>query len=77
MTDPKNDLQQFAALCSKLDLQDEEATSTFLIGFLYHVVPHLIAAARLLLGEIGDPFNSSRLEGANAASNRESRAKAR
>jgi hypothetical protein len=56
MTDWKNDLQWLAELYNDPGSQDEEAASTELIGFLYHVVPHLNAAGRLLLGRIEDPF---------------------
>src|SRR5947209_2895462 len=59
MTDWKDDLERLAALFNNPDQQDEESASVFLIGFLYHVVPHLNAAGRLLLEEIGDPFSQT------------------
>src|ERR1051325_6577251 len=40
--------------------QPREATATAatqrMVGFLYHVVPHLNAATRLLLGKVPDTF---------------------
>ena len=42
----------------------EDSTVSNLIGMLYHVIPHLDAAGRLLLDEIGDPFTAT-----NPASN--------
>jgi hypothetical protein len=41
---------------------DAEAASALVIGFLYHVVPHLNAAGRLLLDEISDPFASAEMK---------------
>jgi hypothetical protein len=59
MTDWKDDLERLAELFKHPDRQDEEAVSTLLIGFLYHVVPHVTAAGRLLLDRIDDPFTES------------------
>lgn len=56
MADCADDLVRFAALANSPGQQDEEAATTFLIGLLYHVVPHLNAAGRLLLDHIPDPF---------------------
>lgn len=56
MTDWKTDLDGLARLFHRPDANEEDAAHSFLIGFLYHVVPHLGAAARLLLGDIGSPF---------------------
>jgi hypothetical protein len=56
MTDWTSDLERLAALFNKPDEQDETATFAFMIGFLYHVVPHLDAAANLRLGQIDNPF---------------------
>lgn len=57
MTDWIGDMEQLAGLVNDPDLQDEETASTIVIGFLYHVIPHLNAAGRLLLGDVGDPFS--------------------
>jgi hypothetical protein len=56
MSDWASDLEQMADLLRDPDRIDFEEASTFVIGFLYHVVPHLNAAGRLLLDEIRDPF---------------------
>ena len=77
MTDWKDDLGQLAALFHRPDLRDEEAASALLIGFLYHAVPHLNAAARLLLDDIGDPFTQTkgREPASRAGKGREKRAR--
>jgi hypothetical protein len=62
MTDWRDDLERLADLFRHPEQQDEESASVFLIGFLYHVIPHLNAAGRLLLDEIGDPFSQTRQE---------------
>jgi hypothetical protein len=56
MTDWSDDLERLADLFKHPEQQEEESASVFLIGFLYHVIPHLNAAGRLLLDEVGDPF---------------------
>jgi hypothetical protein len=56
MTDWASEIEQMMALQKNLDEADPEEAATFIIGFLYHVVPHLNAAGRLLLDEIPDPF---------------------
>lgn len=55
MTDWKDDLEQLRYLFNTPDTHDEE-TTTRLVGILYHIVPHLNAAVRLLLDEVPDPF---------------------
>jgi hypothetical protein len=56
MMDWRNDLEPLARLYERPEGQDADAASTFLIGFLYHIIPHLAAAGRLLLDEVPDPF---------------------
>ena len=56
MTDWKPEVQQLADLYKNSEGRDEIATADFLIGFLYHVIPHLHAAGRLLLDDVLDPF---------------------
>jgi hypothetical protein len=56
MTDWAGDLTRFMELVGRPDEWKTKAATTFLIGFLYHVVPHLNAAGRLLLDHIPDPF---------------------
>jgi hypothetical protein len=56
MTDWLNDLHRLTALYKNPAKQDPDDAGTEVIGFLYHVIPHLNAAGRLLLDEVGDPF---------------------
>jgi hypothetical protein len=56
LTDWADDLQQLADLFNRPNRQDEESASALVIGFLYHLIPHLNAAGRLLLDDIGDPL---------------------
>lgn len=58
MTDWIGDLEQLAGLFGDPDHEDDDAASDVVVGFLYHVIPHLNAAGRLLLGDVGDPFSS-------------------
>jgi hypothetical protein len=60
MTDPADDLARFADLVRHPGSANDEETTTFLIGFLYHVLPHLSAAGRLLLDHVPDPFADQR-----------------
>jgi hypothetical protein len=56
MTDCADDLVRYADFVKHPKQQDKKTATTFLIGFLYHVVPHLSAAGRLLLDHVPDPF---------------------
>jgi len=56
MTDWTKDLADYANLVDHPEKWKLKEATTFLIGFLYHVVPHLNTAGRLLLDEIKDPF---------------------
>jgi hypothetical protein len=56
MTDWRSDLQGLARLYECPEGRDADSASTFLVGLLYHVIPHLAAAGRLLLDEVPDPF---------------------
>jgi hypothetical protein len=56
MLDWQDDLQQLTRLFENPEGQDVDSASRFLIGFLYHVIPHLSAAGRLLLDHVPDPF---------------------
>ena len=59
MTDWHTDLEGLCQLFVNADEQDEDSACEFVIGFLYHVIPHLNAAGKLLLDEIPDPFAES------------------
>lgn len=56
MTDWLSDLRGYAEIVEHPGNHKKDDTLRFLIGFLYHVVPHLNAAGRLLLDHINDPF---------------------
>jgi hypothetical protein len=56
MTDWLIDLKELNQIYRHSDEADVERTTISLMGFLYHVIPHLKAAGRLLLDEIPDPF---------------------
>jgi len=55
MTDWIDDLQGLASLYENPEKYESEA-SKIIAGFLYHVIPHLRAAGRLLLDRIPDAF---------------------
>ena len=59
MTDWTDDLERLAALYKDPASMDLKAAQRFLFGFLVHVIPHLNAAGRLMLGEIRDPFDAA------------------
>jgi len=56
MTDWLNDLDGLSRLYASPKTQDVDEATLFVIGFLYHVIPHLTAAGRLLLGDVRDTF---------------------
>ncbi|MBW3596023.1 MAG: hypothetical protein KY475_01970 [Planctomycetes bacterium] len=49
LTDWRDDLQQIRDLLKRPDDWSADDAARFLVGFLYHVVPHLTAARDLLL----------------------------
>jgi hypothetical protein len=56
MTDWLNDLDTLVKVYRAPEHVDRKIAREFLVGFLYHVIPHLNAAGRLLLDEVSDPF---------------------
>ena len=56
LLDWKADLKQMAALADDPGSMSPKVETTFVIGFLYHVIPHLNAAGHLLLDEVPDAF---------------------
>lgn len=55
MTDWKDDLARMAELYKNPEKLNVEA-GKIVVAFLYHAIPHLNAAGRLLLDNIPDPF---------------------
>ncbi len=56
MLDWQGDLTALTRLYENPGSQDVDSASRLLIGLLYHVIPHLSAAGRLLLDHVPDPF---------------------
>jgi hypothetical protein len=56
MTDWLHNLKALKAIYDRPGQVDQEAAGKAIASFLYHVIPHLSAAGRLLLGEIPDAF---------------------
>ena len=56
MTDWLGDLDRLHALRRAPESWSAEEGTEFLIGVFFHVIPHLKAAGRLLVGESSDPF---------------------
>lgn len=56
MTDWESDMERLADLVKDPGAEDEGVASDAIVGFLYHVIPHLNAAGRLLLDEVSDPI---------------------
>lgn len=59
MTDWLDDLRRLGALFENPDKFDRNTAGCAVAGFLYHVIPHLKAAGRLLLDEIPDAFENA------------------
>jgi hypothetical protein len=55
MTDWLDDIEELMALLGS-ENATKEAAARQIVGFLYHVTPHLNAAGRLLLDGVPDPF---------------------
>lgn len=56
MTDWLTDLEFLSKLYQHPEQVEVKRTTISIIGLLFHVIPHLTTAGRLLLDEIGDPF---------------------
>ncbi len=56
MGDWMEDLERLAALYAHPQSFDKIEAGDAVFRFLIHAVPHLMAASRLLLGKISDPF---------------------
>ena len=58
MTDWLDDLRRLTAIYEHPEKYDRQSAGCEVAGFLYHVVPHLKAAGRLLLDSIPDAFEN-------------------
>src|SRR5207248_10218441 len=67
MTDWLDDLRRLTAIYEHPEKFDRRTAGCDVAGFLYHVIPHLKAAGRLLLDEIPDAFEGA---GSQAPTNR-------
>ncbi len=56
MTDWLDDLDRLVAIYEHPEQFDRKSAGCDIAGFLYHAIPHLKAAGRLLLEEIPDAF---------------------
>ncbi len=59
MTDWSENLEELVELYRRPQHYKPKEASRIVAGFLYHVIPHLKAAGRLLLDEIPDAFDNS------------------
>lgn len=57
MTDWYDDLETLHQLFSSPTQWNADDACEFLVGFLAHAVPHLDAAAKLMLGDVANPFS--------------------
>jgi hypothetical protein len=57
LADCRDDIRKPSEIMENSDQRDEAETTTFVMGALLHMVPHLKAAARLLWDEFPDPFD--------------------
>lgn len=65
MTDWLDDLEELLALLRSDNVTKEKAARQ-IVGFLYHVTPHLNAASRVLLDGVPDPFGEDGAAGAGS-----------
>jgi hypothetical protein len=56
MIDWDDDLKKLFQLYRHPSKYSAKDAGRLIAGFLYHVIPHLNAAGRLLLGDVSDPF---------------------
>jgi hypothetical protein len=56
MTDWAYDLERLASLYARPEAFDKDEAGDRVFRFLIHALPHLLAAGRLLLGKVSDPF---------------------
>ena len=63
MTDWLEDLRRLTAIYKAPGSHDRKRAGCDVAGFLYHVIPHLKAAGRLLLDRIPDAFENNEEDG--------------
>jgi hypothetical protein len=59
MTDWLDDLQRLTAIYEHPNTFGRSSAGRDIVGFLYHVIPHLKAAGRLLLNDVPDAFETA------------------
>jgi hypothetical protein len=62
MTDWASDLERLHSLSRTPEQWSADDATSFVIGMLYHVIPHLKAAGRILLDDVGDPFSGDKTD---------------
>jgi hypothetical protein len=60
MVDWIDNLEELFQLYANPKDHDIETSNNIIIGFLYHVIPHLNVAGRLLLDTISNPFKEQK-----------------
>lgn len=60
MVDWIYNLEELFQLYTTPQKYDIETSNNIIIGFLYHVIPHLNVAGRLLLDNISNPFEEKK-----------------
>lgn len=60
MVDWIDNLEELFQLYANPKEYDIERSNNIIIGFLYHVIPHLNVAGRLLLDTISNPFGEKK-----------------
>jgi hypothetical protein len=67
LSDCANDLERLATLLRQKEPDSVSDATVQLLSILYHVIPHLSTAGRILLGNYSDPFaNDWPVQGAAA-----------
>jgi hypothetical protein len=56
LSDARPDLERLIHLLNHPENYDEETATRSMMAILYHVIPHLRAAGKLLLDEVPDAF---------------------
>jgi hypothetical protein len=62
MTDWLDDLDRLKTIFDQPDQADRRKVASEIAGILYHVIPHLKTAGRLLLDDVRDPFEQPKTQ---------------